>query len=424
MDSLKLLKTRLIEQIHAYQPEQCGVGVLSAQGNFSFNGLNWLKAQTSYPQFYLRGRDCPKKWISLGEVRSFSDVNQAQHFVHQSGLPLVGGLTFNGQGRLFLPRLLLEYQEGNLCCRLFINHQQDWQGEKQALLSLLADFDSEAELSSIKQEIHLEGKKATQDEWCQWVEKALTFIQSQEASKVVLANESCFQTKTALNAIDLLAESEYYNFGCYHFLLAEQADSVFIGSTPERLYARQEQVLFTEALAGTAFMSEDSQQNQRQATWLLQDQKNIYENWLVVEDISQNLQPYIEKIEVSDLEVAQLRQVQHLKRKIRVDLKAGEGDAVCLQAIHPTAAVAGLPRQAAKGFLQQTETFERSWYAGTLGVMTAEYAEFCVTIRSAFVEQNRIRVFAGAGIVAGSQPQLEWQEIERKALGLISLLQE
>ncbi|STO53458.1 isochorismate synthase [Canicola haemoglobinophilus] len=56
--------------------------------------------------------------------------------------------------------------------------------------------------------------------------------------------------------------------------------------------------------------------------------------------------------------------------------------------------------------------------------MDKTQSEFCVTIRSAFIEQNDIRVFAGAGIVEGSIPLLEWQEIERKALGLISLLQE
>lgn len=74
-------------------------------------------------------------------------------------------------------------------------------------------------------------------------------------------------------------------------------------------------------------------------------------------------------------------------------------------------------------FLQNTETFDRTWYAGALGIMTKTESEFCVTIRSSFIEQDYVRIFAGAGIVEGSIPLLEWQEIERKALGLISLLQ-
>ena len=71
--------------------------------------------------------------------------------------------------------------------------------------------------------------------------------------------------------------------------------------------------------------------------------------------------------------------------------------------------------------LSEIETFDRGWYAGTLGVMSDVCSEFCVAIRSAFIEGHRIRVFAGAGIVAGSQPLEEWKEIERKAAGLISL---
>ena len=95
-----------------------------------------------------------------------------------------------------------------------------------------------------------------------------------------------------------------------------------------------------------------------------------------------------------------------------------------LKAIHPTAAVSGLPQQQAKKALAEIETFDRRWYAGTLGVMSQNLSEFCVTIRSAFIEENQVRVFAGAGIVEGSQPVEEWLEIERKAAGLISLFAE
>ena len=111
-------------------------------------------------------------------------------------------------------------------------------------------------------------------------------------------------------------------------------------------------------------------------------------------------------------------------RKIRANLTAHYADVNILKAIHPTAAVSGLPQQQAKMILSEIETFDRGWYAGTLGVMSDACSEFCVAIRSAFIEGHRIRVFAGAGIVAGSQPLEEWKEIERKAAGLISLFAE
>ena len=218
-----------------------------------------------------------------------------------------------------------------------------------------------------------------------------------------------------------MAESRQLNKGCYHFLWRQTADSTFLGSTPERLFARDGLQLHTEALAGTAPIGEDANAQQRWAQWLLNDDKNRLENELVVQDIAHNLQVWLATWQVADVAIKPLRTVQHLVRKISAELISSCRDADILALIHPTAAVAGLPQQAAKQRLQEIETFERDWYAGTLGLMSREQAEFCVTIRSAFIEQQQIRVFAGAGIVAGSDPLAEWKEIERKAAGLISL---
>jgi len=169
-------------------------------------------------------------------------------------------------------------------------------------------------------------------------------------------------------------------------------------------------------------MNENSGQSQALGDWLLHDEKNVRENWLVAEGICHNLNQFANHIKIDELELKPLRQVQHLRRHISIELKSDCSDYDCLTAIHPTAAVSGLPQQAAIRFLQNTENFDRTWYAGTLGFMGPDSAEFCVTIRSAFIEQNKISIFAGAGIVEGSVPLLEWQEIERKATGLISLL--
>lgn len=128
-------------------------------------------------------------------------------------------------------------------------------------------------------------------------------IKQGELSKIVLANERCFKTAAPLAATDLLAESEKYNLGCYHFMLAESEQRAFIGSSPELLYRRHGLQLKTEALAGTAFMGEDEQQNQQQSDWLLHDKKNEYENQLVVDGICQNLQPFVQQITIEKVEL-------------------------------------------------------------------------------------------------------------------------
>ncbi|TCP94684.1 isochorismate synthase [Cricetibacter osteomyelitidis] len=428
MNALQTLRVQLTEQLNALQSHssQNAISVLKAQIAVNdMNWLAWLKAQQSYPQFYWRHRDNMQTVISVGKVRSFSQLNSADYFIQQHSTTLVGGLTFNGECQFYLPRLLLSAEPKSVTAYLTLDHQADPIQEQQAILAVLENLAKSTALSAVSQSIELMKQSADQTLWCGWVKKALNAIAHTDLTKVVLANETEFVTQS-LNSKDFLAESEKQNAGCYHFLWAENPYTAFVGSTPERLYARNRSHLQTEALAGTAFMTADEQENQRLAQWLLNDEKNLYENQLVVDDICQNLHSFVTEINIQQVELKQLRQVQHLRRRIFAELAEQYSDQHCLMAIHPTAAVSGLPQQSAMQFLQNTENFDRSWYAGTLGFMNRQAAEFCVTIRSAFIEngeQSKIRVFAGAGIVAGSIPLLEWQEIERKAAGLVSLLQ-
>ncbi|MDP9500615.1 isochorismate synthase MenF [Bisgaard Taxon 45] len=428
MDNWQSIKAQFIAQINAYQSvEDQEIGVFRCHTTMTMSLLAWLKAQQHYPQFYLHGREGVKVWAAVGQVRQFSDVSLAAQFVQTHQLTLLGGLQFYGEALFVLPRLLLEQDQAGVTVTLFVDAKQ-FEQDKQIALACLSTFDKQTALETVKQTISLISQKANQAEWCHWVEQGLEKIQQGELSKIVLANETCFQTATPLAPTDLLAESEQYNLGCYHFMFAESKQRAFIGSTPELLYRRQGLALKTEALAGTAFMGEDAQQNQQQSDWLLHDKKNEYENQLVVDGICQNLQPFVQHIRVEQVELKKLRKVQHLRRQISAQLKPDYADKDILLAMHPTAAVAGLPQSAAKQALRKLENFDRTWYAGTIGVMGPESADFCVTIRSAFIKQvenySQLCVFAGAGIVEGSIPLLEWREIERKAMGLVSLLQQ
>ncbi|WP_109078125.1 isochorismate synthase [Aggregatibacter kilianii] len=422
MDSLQSIKTQLISQINELPLEQNAISVCSAQTECTVNLLSWLKAQPHYPQYYFKCQQSEQAFAALGEVRVFDQLSAAQHFVEQFDLSLFGGMKFNGDTYFFLPRLLLEQTQHRLTVKVFIDHANLTESKRLAL-DTLKTLEKMTALSTVQSQPTLAHQQADQPRWQHWVEQALAQIRSGYVGKLVLANETTFRLSAPLNAQDFLAQSEAHNHGCYHFLLAQHPNSVFLGSTPERLYARHERNLTTEALAGTALMTDDPQQNQQQAQWLLQDAKNIHENQLVAEGICANLSAFAKQIQLSEVGLKQLRRVQHLRREITALLTENCTDLDCLKAIHPTAAVAGLPQQSARTLLAQIENYDRSWYAGTLGFFNQARAEFCVTIRSAFIEADKIRVFAGAGIVEGSVPLLEWQEIERKATGLISLLQ-
>ncbi len=393
------------------------------QMNFSLPLLNWLKAQLRYPQFYLHYRDTAQHSVALGSIKVFTDSQQAEAFCQQEDLPLVGGRQFTGETFFFLPRLFIEQKDDGLTVNLFVDVSASKENEIQQTEQILENFTQigqREQLPKIVKELATEADEMT---WCNWVEQACEAIKEKQFTKVVLANAKSFQTEFVLDPYDFLSESEAYNQHCYHFLLIKDNTKAFLGSTPERLFLRQNNKLFTEALAGTAFVSEDEQETQRQADWLLNDEKNRHENQLVVDNIRQSLQDVVQTFEVGERQIKRLRKVQHLQRPICGELREEQADANCLQQIHPTAAVAGLPKSAAMAFIKQIEGQAREWYAGTLGVMTKSQSEFCVTIRSANICSDVIQVFAGAGIVEGSIPAHEWREIERKALGLVSLLE-
>ena len=153
----------------------------------------------------------------------------------------------------------------------------------------------------------------------------------------------------------------------------------------------------------------------------MKDDKNQRENMLVVEDICQRLQSEASTLDVLPPQVVRLRKVQHLRRCIWTELGAPD-DSRCLLQLQPTAAVAGLPRRSARAFIQRHEPFAREWYAGSAGYLSLAQSEFCVALRSAKVDYDTLRLYAGAGIVSGSDAQQEWQEIDNKAAGLRSLL--
>ena len=421
MGPLEQAKSELIRQFETLvtTDQQPAIARLQTKMKLGVDLLAWMKGQLVYPQFYLRFRDEAKTVAAVGKVRSFSDVNLAQQFIQEYDFPLVGGLQFQGESQFILPQVLIE-QHGETVVSVFVETN-----ELDSAKAVLNSFEKTTALLPLNQlTIESMVPKANQETWCDWVNQALARIRQGELTKLVLANETVFGLHSKLNGKDFLAASQAKNSGCYHFLWADNAEHCFVGSTPERLFARDDRQLFTEALAGTAPVSDNPSENDERANWLLNDEKNLNENWLVVKDISQNISHLVEQMTVDDVALKSLRKVQHLIRKMQAKLTALCTDADLLKAIHPTAAVSGLPQQQAKKALAEIETFDRRWYAGTLGVMSQNLSEFCVTIRSAFIEENQVRVFAGAGIVEGSQPLEEWLEIERKAAGLISLFAE
>lgn len=422
MSVFRQLQQQLNAQLRQL-PDSREIVALTAECNIETETpfLAWLKGQTAYPHFYWQGRDSGEIIATCGAIRNFSDLAAAQKFSQQTRLPLFGGVQFHGAVHFFLPRLVLVKKAEKLTACLYLVRATDAEKQQaEQALHAMVDFSPLAELPNT---CLTRGAVCDFERWQQNITQAVNAIHQGQFNKVVLANATTMTFEQPLCAYSLLAKSRHNNQGCYHFLWAENADVAFLGSSPERLYCREAGWLHTEALAGTVAASEDSEQTARNALWLLSDPKNIYENQLVVEDIYSHLQDVIEDFEVGEREIKRLVNVQHLRRRIQAEIRTGMQDSDILSRIHPTAAVAGLPRNAAIPFITEHEGFERGWYAGTLGYFSPQSAEFCVTLRSAQVNHHQITLYAGAGIVEGSSAESEWQEILRKSLAMANLLE-
>ncbi|MGV8926218.1 MAG: isochorismate synthase MenF [Ewingella sp.] len=399
--------------------------------------LEWLNAQSSYPKLYWQQRDGHEEAALCSDACAFGNLSAAQAFLqqypHLPELRIWGLNAFHGAdaitaestesdaNALFLPRIEINRRDNEytLLCNLFST--DSLRDEAQKMRIFLRSLANSHPLPALTSDVLRHQHLPAEPQWKQMIHTALACIEQGQFDKVVLARKTTLVLRQPLNAAAFLAASRAVNHHCYHFMLAFTAQQAFLGSSPERLFLRDNHALFTEALAGTVAGATDNYKARELGQWLLKDAKNQRENMLVVDDICQRLQGGAHSLDVTSAEILRLRKVQHLRRSIHAVLIHAD-DADCLQRLQPTAAVAGLPRQEARDFIAQHEPFNRQWYAGSAGYISLARSEFAVALRSAAVTGSQLDLFAGAGIVAGSDAAQEWQEIENKAAGLRTLL--
>lgn len=395
--------------------------------NDAFDALGWLASQPVWPQFYWQQRNGDEEAAVLGAVAAFSSLESAQQFLHQHDnhpdLRIWGLNAFEPQrGNLLLPRLEWRRCAGVASLRLHLYSDVSLREDAAQAIAFISSLAPVKPLPALR--LNLTGEQHWPEKagWIDLIKLATQTIAGEDLDKVVLARATDLQFSQSVNAAAVMASSRRLNLNCYHFFMAFSADTAFLGSSPERLYRRRDTALRTEALAGTVANHPEDHRAWQLGDWLMKDDKNQRENMLVVEDICQRLQGCTQTLDVLPPQLLRLRKVQHLRRCIWTELNQAD-DTLCLMQLQPTAAVAGIPRELAREFIQQNEPFEREWYAGSAGYLSLRQSEFCVSLRSAKISANVVRLYAGAGIVRGSDPEQEWQEIDNKAAGLRTLLQ-
>jgi menaquinone-specific isochorismate synthase len=259
--------------------------------------------------------------------------------------------------------------------------------------------------------------------WLRKVDQALHLIRDEVLEKIVLARCAAFRFDTPLCALSLMERLSAGALSCYRFCFQLDPNTAFLGATPERLFRRIGRQLESEVIAGTRRRGKSQAEDERLASELRNSVKEQLEHDIVRKSIRQRLHGCVEFLEVdAHASVLKLPRKQHLYSHVKGQLRAGIGDAQLLERLHPTPAVGGYPTDIALTEIERLEPFDRGWYAAPIGWIGSNDAEFAVAIRSGLLQGDRLSLYSGAGIVAGSTAEAEWDEIEHKIADFLEII--
>lgn len=256
------------------------------------------------------------------------------------------------------------------------------------------------------------------------VRSALESIRANQISKIVLASTIEVSATAPFQQIETLNNLRKFHPDCYIFSTSNGQGKNFIGASPERLIKIQNKELETDALAGSAPRGKTAAEDAYFADGLLSSEKERHEHQVVSNFIVNgltNLGLNPQRLPLPCL--LQLSNIQHLWTPIRAKVPGKVHPLEIVAELHPTPAVAGVPRNIALEQIRRYENFDRCLYAAPLGWIDHRgNSEFIVGIRSALIDGCSARLYAGAGIVAGSDPNKELAEIQLKFQPLLKAL--
>jgi menaquinone-specific isochorismate synthase len=244
--------------------------------------------------------------------------------------------------------------------------------------------------------------------WDDAIAGALAAIAEHGIEKVVLAREVTVDADTDFDVRTVLRRLRAQQPGCFVY-----ADGGFVGATPELLVRRRGRGIESRPMAGTApgSVAEDV------ARTLAASNKDAREHRFVVDAVRDVLAPLTSTLDVPEHpEVEHFGNLAHLVTPIRGELVDPDLDALSLaRLLHPSPAVGGTPTDTALRVIDELEPFDRGPYAGPVGWVDARGdGAFAVALRGAQLDGAHAVLRAGAGIVAGSDPDAEWLETAAK----------
>lgn len=448
------LLEKVIEIIRSRRIPEGKIGYVSVPVDTPFNLLEELSVIQGIGRYYWAERDEPFEMAGWGEADIIVADEEIYDFSYEtvihkigdrlsynySNVRYYGGFKFlplDNRGkrwksfrayRFVVPRIeMLRIEDRTHLVANIIGGSIDFEMEQMvSLLKCLELWVKGTKIFPKKQDtlsFHHRLDCPSKIEWIELVQRTLSEINVGSFDKVVLARETTFESDHEIDPISLLQSmSENYTH-CYRFCFNPSPERGFIGLSPERLYKRLSTYMETEALAGTTSRSEEVKEDDYLKSLLMNNKKERVEHEIVVNMLKTNMERLCSEYEYDEHpKVITLPTVHHLYTHFKGILRSNIEDEHILEQLHPTPAIGGYPRGSALDWIKREEPLDRGIYSGPVGWVSYSSAEFCVGIRSALVQRDKISLYAGAGIVRGSQPEAEWNELEIKIKGYLNVL--
>lgn len=269
----------------------------------------------------------------------------------------------------------------------------------------------------------------SEDQFLLGVERALEIIRKRELTKVVLARSLHLQASGDIAINNIILNLVRNNSGDYSFAITVPnlgtKHRTLVGASPELLVSKFGNRMVANPLAGSAARSEDPEEDKRRAKALLLSGKNRHEHAVVIQAVSEALRPFCKTLHVpTEPQLIKTSTLWHLSTVMQGELNNVATTSLELGlALHPTPAVCGTPTSLARQAIFEIEPFNRDFYAGMVGWCDLEGdGEWVITLRCADIEGQSVRLFAGAGIVADSNPEEELAETSAKFRTMLSAI--
>ncbi|WEG72840.1 isochorismate synthase [Vagococcus intermedius] len=363
--------------------------------------------------------------------KKMANLIYQNRLIYGAGAIVLGAFAFNQEdaqcqywsdlerGYLYLPRVLVtkgleqNYVTFNFVAETLDELESQW-FEGQAIMTTLEQLVDDNHPVTLQKGYHIKQQELAVDKWLTLVEETVSEIKdaANPIKKIVLARHLEILAEEVISSEVVLANLAQQQTNTYLFALVSGEVS-FIGATPERLLSADENYFKTAGIAGSAPRGKTSKEDQILSESLLTDPKNIYEHHVVIQRIENQLADLIEGSMIQPkLSLLKNRDIQHLFIPIKGKRRNGVSLLEGLEALHPTPALGGEPKEAALDWIATKEFLGRGLYGAPVGWLNLvrDEGEFAVGIRSGIFSKNKGMLYGGCGIVEDSIPELELKE--------------